>query len=147
MYLSRQSRLRRDGSFRRGPERRISAERMGRSQRFGRAGVARRHRGYRIQRHPWLARGRATLELDFDRLCPGGIRVTGPGSLGRVHTAPPSTSRGRCSPRSMHRHRGLTGSSRQRSLIVLPESENKPTFGGSSRRNPGCVARWARHAG
>jgi hypothetical protein len=40
----------------------------------------------------------------------------------------------------------VTGSPRQRSLPILPEGEKKPTFSGSNRRNPGSVARWARHA-
>ena len=40
----------------------------------------------------------------------------------------------------------VTGAPRRRSLPILPEGKNKPTFGGSNWRDFGCVARWARHA-
>ena len=68
-------------------------------------------------------------------------------SLGLVRADDPNPAldlKGRYTPRIQGQAMGATGSRRRRSRPT--QGKNKPTLGGSNRRDPRCVARWARHA-
>jgi hypothetical protein len=62
--------------------------------------------GYRIQRHPWLACGRATLERDPDRLRPDGKLCSQPVVADRPEPPRPRSQGGLYVPRSPDRPRG-----------------------------------------
>lgn len=118
---------------------------MGLSQRFGRAGVvdAIANTGYsaiigwRAGEEHW------SVVLTTS---PRRETVTWDTIAQTSFTVPPSTSRRRHAPRSRDRHSRSPARHGDGLSRSLPKGESKPGFGGSNRRNPGSVARWARHA-